>query len=71
MKPTATRYAARILLRQITIDEVPEIWQSSTQYLVERFLATFGLMNAPTDPTELVVHLMRQVEGRARRGMTG
>lgn len=62
MTDTCRHYAARILLGQITIDDVPEGRQVSVEWLVKRC----GPDVAATDPVEVIVGMMAKIE-RLRR----
>ena len=60
---TCRHYAARILLGQLTIDDVPESQQTSVMWPARRC----GPDCEATEPVEVVVGLMRKIE-RLRRG---
>jgi hypothetical protein len=62
MKRTCTDYAARVLLQEISIEDVPEERQSSVKWMVERFRP----VGRVGDPVSLVKGMMRKIE-RLRR----
>ena len=61
MRQTATELAALVMLRRLTLDEIPEGRQRAVQWLIRRC----GVEQTG-DEVALVASLMRRVEGARR-----
>lgn len=63
MRMTATRYAAQVMLRKLTLDDVPEIRQRAVQHIIARL----GPVGQSETDEDLVVGLMRRIEQERAR----
>lgn len=61
MKGSNAELAARVMLGELEIDDVPEARQQSVSWFVRRYGP-----DKPLEPVDLLVHLMRQLD--AARG---